>query len=205
MTLLRIVLKRGRVLPKYLLKYGSYIYGFSRYYSEKKFLGQEFLTWLWWKSEERGGSVALSGQGDISIIFEKHMLLEYGEGEANEKLICRGLQTELKEARTGMFIGKKLEQARLRLEQDQHEWSFTLAAGCMEFRNVRLPKTAASEEGGNKEETEGMILERIYLFEELIRIMTDLFRMFLEIRINPQWREEVLKMRNWVSSAVTAI
>jgi len=29
--------------------------------------------------------------------------------------------------------------------------------------------------------------------------------MFLEIRINPQWREEVLKMRNWVSSAVTAI
>ena len=173
--------------------------------AEKKFLGQEFLTWLWWKSEERGGSVALSGQGDISIIFEKHMLLEYGEGEANEKLICRGLQTELKEARTGMFIGKKLEQARLRLEQDQHEWSFTLAAGCMEFRNVRLPKTAASEEGGNKEETEGMILERIYLFEELIRIMTDLFRMFLEIRINPQWREEVLKMRNWVSSAVTAI
>ena len=172
---------------------------------EKKFLGQEFLTWLWWKSEERGGSVALSGQGDISIIFEKHMLLEYGEGEANEKLICRGLQTELKEARTGMFIGKKLEQARLRLEQDQHEWSFTLAAGCMEFRNVRLPKTAGSEEGGNKEETEGMILERIYLFEELIRIMTDLFRMFLEIRINPQWREEVLKMRNWVSSAVTAI
>jgi hypothetical protein len=23
--------------------------------SEKKFLGQEFLTWLWYKSEERGG------------------------------------------------------------------------------------------------------------------------------------------------------
>ena len=176
--------------------------------AEKKFLGQEFLTWLWWKSEERGGSVALPGQGDISIIFEKHMLLEYGEGEANEKLICRGLQTELKEARTGMFIGKKLEQARLRLEQDQHEWSFTLAAGCMEFRNVRLPKTAASEEGdpaGNKAETEGMILERVYLFEELIRIVTDLFRIFLEIRIGSQWREEVLKIRNWVSSSVTSI
>ncbi|MDR3631591.1 MAG: hypothetical protein P4L42_14815 [Desulfocapsaceae bacterium] len=176
--------------------------------AEKKFLGQEFLTWLWWKSEERGGSVALPGQGDISIIFEKHMLLEYGEGEANEKLICRGLQTELKEARTGMSIGKKLEQARLRLEQDQHEWSFTLAAGSMEFRNVRLPKTAESEEGdpvNNKAETEGMILERVYLFEELIRIVTDLFRMFLEIRIGAQWREEILKMRNWVNTSVASM
>ncbi len=29
---------------------------------EKRFLGQEFLTWLWWKSEERGGVVALPGE-----------------------------------------------------------------------------------------------------------------------------------------------
>lgn len=27
---------------------------------EKRFVGQEFLTWLWWKSEERGGSVELT-------------------------------------------------------------------------------------------------------------------------------------------------
>ena len=49
---------------------------------DKKFLVQEFLTWLWWKSEERGGSVAITGYGDISLVFEKHMLLEYGEGES---------------------------------------------------------------------------------------------------------------------------
>ncbi len=175
--------------------------------AEKKFLGQEFLTWLWWKSEERGGSVSLPGKGDISIVFEKHMLLEYGEGEASEKLICRGLQTELKEARTGMFMGKKLEQARIRLEQDQHEWSFTLAAGLMEFRNVRLPKTAASEEdaANKKEEMEGMILERLYLFEELIRIVNDLFQIFLQVRIGSNWRDEVVKMRQWVNSSVASI
>jgi hypothetical protein len=175
--------------------------------AEKKFLGQEFLTWLWWKSEERGGSVLLPGKGDISIVFEKHMLLEYGEGEASEKLICRGLQTELKEARTGMFMGKKLEQARIRLEQDQHEWSFTLAAGLMEFRNVRLPKTAASEgdAANKKEEMEGMILERLYLFEELIRIVNDLFRIFLQVRIASNWKDEVVKMRQWVNSSVASI
>jgi hypothetical protein len=175
--------------------------------AEKKFFGQEFLTWLWWKSEERGGSVSLPGQGDIRIIFEKHMLLEYGEGEANERLICRGLQTELKEARTGMFIGKKLEQARIRLEQDQHEWNFTLAAALMEFRNVRLPKTAGTEEdpSNRKEEIEGMILERIYLFEELIRIVNELFRLFLLVRVGPEWKAELLKIRSWVGKSVVGM
>ena len=80
---------------------------------DKRFIGQEFLAWLWFKSEERGGSVELPGTGDITVIFEKHMLLEYGEGESNEKVICRGLQTELREAKTGLSLGKKPEQARI--------------------------------------------------------------------------------------------
>ena len=32
------------------------------------------------------------------------MMLEYGEGENREKLICRGRMTELQEARTGLAM-----------------------------------------------------------------------------------------------------
>lgn len=168
---------------------------------EKRFLGQEFLTWLWWKSEERGGSVEIENFGDIIVVFEKHMLLEFGEGETNEKLICSGLQTELQEARTGLKMGKKLEQARIQITKGDYEFNFTLAAALMEYRNVKLPKTAQSEgDEGNPEEAEGMILERIFLFEELVSIVNDLFRMFLERRVNPGWAEELAKVRDWVSS-----
>lgn len=167
--------------------------------AEKRFIGQEFLTWLWWKSEERGGVVALPGEGDIVVVFEKHMLLEYGEGESNESLICRGLQTELQEARTGLVMGKKLEQARIQLAFNDYEWNFTMAAALMEFRNVKLPKTGGEGEGGNNpEEHEGMVLERIYLFEELVRIVLELFRVFLQIRVSAEWREELQKVREWV-------
>ena len=55
--------------------------------TEKRFLGQEFLTWLWYKSEECGGAVAVPGRGDVSVTFEKHMLLEYGEGQEQEKAL----------------------------------------------------------------------------------------------------------------------
>ena len=160
---------------------------------------------LWWKSEERGGSIVLPEHGDITVVFEKHMLLEYGEGESSEKLVCTGLQAELQEARTGLLMGKKVEQARIQIVNADYEYSFTLAAALMEFRNVRLPKTAGTEGGGSSndpEETEGMILERIYLFEELVRLVNELFTLFIKIRVSEQWRDELQKIRKWVNSSV---
>lgn len=169
--------------------------------AEKRFLGQEFLTWLWWKSEERGGVVALAEEGDIVVVFEKHMLLEFGEGDSNEKLICKGLQTELQEARTGLIMGKKLEQARIQLVHNDYEWNFTLAAALMEFRNVKLPKTAGPDNVNDPEEQEGMVLERIFLYDELVRIVLSLFKSFLQLRVGDAWRQELLRVREWVAQA----
>ena len=77
----------------------------------------------------------------------------------------------------------------------------------MEFRNVRLPKTEATEndKGENPEEVEGMILERIYLFEELIRVVNTLFKMFLVVRVSADWREELVKIRTWVEKSAVVV
>jgi recombination associated protein RdgC len=172
---------------------------------EKRFLGQEFLAWLWYKSEERGGNVELPGTGDILVIFEKHMLLEYGDGADCEKLICRGLQTELKEARAGLALGKKPEQARIRLGRGDFEFSVTLTAATMEFRSVRLPKTAGADHGDDPDSLEGQILERIGLFEELTSLVNELFRMFIKVRSSGQWSEELVKIRSWVNSGASQV
>jgi len=170
---------------------------------EKRFLGQEFLAWLWFKSEERGGAIDIPGTGDVLVVFEKHMLLEFGEGESSEKLICRGLQTELKEARAGLMMGKKPEQARIRLARGEYEFSVTLTAAALEFRNVRLPKTVAgSDEGDDQESLEGRILERIGMFEELGSLINDLFRMFIRVRVADDWPEELQKIRQWVHHGI---
>jgi recombination associated protein RdgC len=167
---------------------------------EKRFLGQEFLTWLWFKSEERGGTVLLPGTGDIQLVFEKHMLLEYGEGEAFEKIICQGLQAELNEARTGLRMGKKLEQARIHLVQGDYEWHMTLKASLLEFRSVKPPKTmAAAEEDNSAEAVEGRLLDRIGMLETATRTIDELFRMFLEIRTSPSaWQAERDRLRKWI-------
>ncbi len=167
---------------------------------EKQFLGQEFLLWLWYKSEERGGAVMVPELGrEILVVFEKHMLLEYGEGEAHEKLVCRGLMTELKEARAGLVLGKKPEQARIRLEIDDHEWSLTFKARLYEFQSVRLPKTeTGAGDSDDPAEVEGRLLDQIGLYETAVRTMDQLFRAFLDLRCSPQWPEELGRVQEWV-------
>lgn len=169
---------------------------------EKKFIGQEFLAWLWYKSEERGGNVDVPGMGDILVIFEKHMLLEYGEGEESEKVTCRGLLTELREAKASLALGKKPEQARIRLARGEYEFSVTLTAATMEFRSVKLPKTVdGGDEGDDPDSIEGRILERISLFEQLTELIRELFRMYINIRASEQWHEELLKIRKWINKS----
>ncbi len=170
---------------------------------EKGFIGQEFLAWLWFKAEERGGTVEVPELGDIEVVFEKHMLLEFGEGQASEKVICRGLQTELREARAGLGLGKKPEQARIRIARGEHEFNVTLTAATLEFRNVRLPKTVAGrDEQDDPDSLEGRILERIMLFEELTGLIDDLFRMFISVRTSAQWPEELLRIRKWTEAGL---
>lgn len=170
---------------------------------EKKFLGQEFLAWLWFKSEERGGPVDIPGIGDILVVFEKHMLLEFGEGDSSEKVICRGLQTELKEARAGLQMGKKPEQARIKLVRGDYEFNVTLTAATMEFRNVKLPKTAdGSDDGDDPESLEGRILERVSLLEQLQELINELFRMYVGIRATDMWSDELAKMQKWVNLGI---
>lgn len=167
--------------------------------AEKRFLGQEFLTWLWYKSQERAGAIDLPGIGDVSVVFEKHMLLEYGEGEFHEKIICQGLQAELNEARTGLRVGKKLEQARIVLGRGEYEWLMTVKASSFDFKSVKTPKTmATSEEGDDPAAVEGRILEKIGLYEQALQLIDELFRLYLTIRLSTAWEAELARLRAWV-------
>jgi len=169
--------------------------------AEKRFIGQEFLTWLWFRSEERGGSVELPGTGDVTVVFEKHLLLEYGEGEAREKVVCQGLQAELKEARTGLRMGKKLEQARILFGRGDLEWNVTIRASMFDFKSVKTPKTMnASEEMDGEAAAEGRIIEKMSYYEELIGLIDECFRMYLEIRLSDAWPAELERLRAWVRS-----
>ena len=160
-------------------------------------LAREFMTWLWFKSEERDGTVSLPGQVDVRLTFEKRVVLESGEGEYSETVSCQGLHADLREGKAAIREGKKVREARLRLERDSDRWEFTLKADRFQFQSMKLPQTGGLDEEGV--ENEGGILERIGLVETGLRTMDDLFAFFLKRRLSAQWAaEEIPRVKAWL-------
>ena len=165
--------------------------------SQFSFLGREFLTWLWFKSEERGGSVSLPGIGDLEIIFSRKIVLESGEGEYSESVQCQGLHANLTEGRTALKQGKKVKEARIQLHKGELQWEFTFKADDFRFQSLRLPQMMSLSE--ESEGLEGRILERVALVQEIMETMDALFDLFLKERCSPDWKDEALaRIRRWI-------
>lgn len=159
-------------------------------------LGREFLTWLWFKSEERGGAVQIPGTGDVEISFARRLALESGGGEYSESIVCQGLHAGLREGKAALQEGKKVKEARIQAGAGAEKFEFTLKADSFQFQTLRLPEGIEEEEETDKG---GQLLERIYLVEKTVKAMDQLFSAFLKRRLSPQWSsEEIPRIKKWL-------
>ncbi|MCK9274528.1 MAG: hypothetical protein M0P57_05500 [Syntrophales bacterium] len=162
------------------------------------FLGREFLTWLWFKSEERNGSILIENIGDIELLFFQRIVLESGEGEYSETVACRGLHADLKEGKAALKMGKRLKEARLKMSIGSDEWEFTFKADDFDFQSMKMPARQESGESDDEAEREGRMLERVYMIEKPMNMMEKLFAVFLKKRSTPLWSsEELPRMEQW--------
>ncbi len=158
-------------------------------------LGRDFLTWLWFKSEERNGAIALGGE-DIELIFVRRIILEAGDGEYTETVSCQGMHSDMKEGKAALRAGKKIKEARLRLGKDNAECEFTFKADGFQFQSLKMPQTVASE---GETDRDGLTLERIYHIEKVTETMDRLFAVFLDRRLSGEWaQEDQPRMKRWL-------
>ena len=161
--------------------------------------GREFLTWLWFKSEERNGRIALEGQEEIGLAFVRRLILESGEGDYAESVVCQGQHALLLEAKEALRQGKKIREARLSLEIDSMEWEFTFKADLFQFQSMKMPAPSEEFDETSMLEEEGRLLERIFLLEKAIETMDKLFAFFIRLRLSEGWPAEVARMEIWMN------
>ncbi|NTW07025.1 MAG: recombination-associated protein RdgC [Syntrophaceae bacterium] len=159
-------------------------------------IGREFMTWLWFKSEERNGRISLPPNDEVELNFLKRIVLEAGEGEYSQGVVCHGIHAELKEGKEAIRQGKKVKEAGLKLMQNQNEWEFALKADNFYFQSLKLPMADWQE---SDDDPSGKMLERIYLIENAAKAIDQLYNLFLKIRFSPQWDEKELKsLAKWL-------
>jgi recombination associated protein RdgC len=168
-----------------------------RLINDKLFLGQEFLTWLWYVSEEEGPQTMADGR-QVDVLLGDSLLLGPALGQEGTRVAVKGREDSLAEARQALRRGKLVEGLRLGLVVDGEEFWLKLTAAELAPAALRLPAGAGVEPG--QEGREGHLLERIYLTETALRAMEGLLLIFLQGRLEDERGGELwAKVRAWAS------
>jgi len=148
------------------------------------FLGEEFLTWLWFRWETSGGEFTLSGGRVVGIALDDFLSFAAPSDDETEQTLRRGLPTRTAEARTALRQGHRLRKARLLIAEGARQWSATLDAPTLTLTGVKLPEDA--------EECESDVdrtADRSANWLALHEIVQALYGLFLRERLRPDYKQ----------------
>jgi len=159
------------------------------------FLGPEFLTWLWYTSEKNDGEFNLNSEefGPIEVFFDDRLVVGSQLVDAQQNHFKGGQPATSLEARTALRLGKLAAEAKLRIVSATQEWSFIFKAMTFQTASVKLPAVLSKED-------DARFTERMFLLEQLDRLVRGLYHQFLAIRLSDAWDgTEVVAIRAWVA------
>ena len=158
----------------------------------RRFLGGEFMMWIWYKSECFDSLLELEGHGGVEVWIDDRLTLEAYLAETERNSLKGGAPAHSPEAKTALRQGKRVSRAKLGIIKEGREWSMTLKTEGMDISSAKLPALLSRED-------EEQFYERMYLLEELEDILATLYQEFLAIRLSPAWSEVMVPaIRDWI-------
>jgi len=146
------------------------------------FLGEEFLTWLWYRLENEGGEFDLGEGRVVGIALDDYIVFAPRDDDETEQTLRKGVPTRSAEARAGLRSGHRLKKAKLTLAMGDLVWTFTLDASAMGLRSIKLPdddEAAESPEERSRERAANFLL-----LQELLGLV---YRQFLSRRLRSDY------------------
>ena len=170
--------------------------------STDSILGKEFLTWLWFQSDVAPGAFTDAEGAPFAVSMEQRIVVQGGEGEAQETASVSGALSPLREARFGLGTGKKVSRALVRLEKDELAFQVSLRAEDFSLNSLKTPKI---EKSGDDDDPDALLLEKIYLLEVCTGLLDSLFQRFLRLRTSPGWSEAAQSIGKWIDTPKNVI
>ena len=167
-------------------------------YNRFKFLGNEFLTWLWYVIENRQDMLTRTYEDLVSLDIGNRIALENNKHDALERITIKGDQADLKEGILSLQKGAVVTELNLIYKSGQHEWRFNVKGESLNISELKTPETGQIE---TKEDIEGAVLEKVYLCEKALVFVNDLYKQFIGLRVTNRWDKDVVpRIRKWLES-----
>ena len=164
---------------------------------EKDFVpGRDFLTWLWYFSEEEKGEIEVKGHGKFSVMIDGPLtFIADGEG-ALEIAVKKGNPLKSAEAKAALKVGKKIKKSKIIIARNDQTWSAGFDADNFTFSGITLPE-------GEEMEYNSRFAERMDSLQAFKTAFVDLFYLFLNEITSAEWVKKTEKIKTWVEKRET--
>ena len=167
-------------------------------YNRYKFLGHEFLTWLWYIIENTPKKITDADNNKVVLRIGNRLVLENKTDDNLESIIIKGDAPGLEEGLLSLKKGAVVTEIDLLFQEGDYQWRFNIKG---ESLNVSGFKTPATGSVAQKDDVEGAVLEKIFLLEKPILLIENLYEKFIKIKLSPTWKDEtVQQIKKWIIS-----
>ena len=165
-------------------------------YNRFKFIGNEFLTWLWFTIDTNQHFFKTVDETLTSLYLGNRIVLENSVNDASEIITIKGDDAGLEEGLLSLRKGAVVIEMNLSYKTENQEWKFTLKGESLSFSGLKVPETGPVE---TKSDIEGMVLEKAYLYEKAIDLVNRLYHVFLKLRSSREWNQKIVPdIKKWI-------
>ena len=168
-------------------------------YNRYQFLGEEFLTWLWYVIEKDQDLIKNFDKDFVALEIGNRMVFENRRKESGERITIKGDGASLEEGILTLKKGALVTELNVVYKSVELTWQFTLKGESLNVSSLNLPSTDVPE---SEEDLEGFVLEKIFLYDKILKILENIFTHFIKLRLSNRWQNKMLpNIRNWIQSA----
>ena len=167
-------------------------------YNRYKFLGNQFLTWLWFMIETDQKQLRRYDPDLVSLNIGSRLVLENTHNNGKETITIKGEDANFEEGLLALTKGAVVTEVYLSYKSGAQHWQFGLKGESLNISNLKLPETGPVE---TPEDLEGVVMEKAYFLEKVTGLINTLFSHFVKLRVSNKWRNQTLsQIRKWASS-----
>jgi hypothetical protein len=168
-------------------------------YNRYQFLGEEFLTWLWYVIEKDQDLIKNFDKDFVALEIGNRMVFENRRKESGERITIKGDGASLEEGILTLKKGALVTELNVVYKSVELTWQFTLKGESLNVSSLNLPSTDVPE---SEEDLEGFVLEKIFLHDKILNLLENIFTHFVKLRLSNRWQNKMVpNIRNWIQAA----
>ncbi len=159
---------------------------------DRSFFGREFLSWLWYATEQSEGTFDLLDKADVAASIARLIHLKCDFNLSGSAMLRADAPARALEGRAGLAAGKQPAKLGLLLAARSGEWSFVLDGVTLDVSGLTLPQTEEKDAIARLE-------ERFESIAEAAGVMDALFAEFMRRRLSGDWDALLKNMCKWAT------